>query len=319
MSKETEKAIQHISDILDEATKPIQQPQPPRVASDFASAMKGVIQAADDAESVRQHALDGAARYQGSQAYEDAVHDADAHYSESIKGLADAAKPAIQGIVGEMLREYQKNAMQPLPDNVFRLAQTFNMISRPGADVYQRYQNVFQDFPAAMEVLVSKYKADQPTYVPRFPDGVPFTPTEQLSDAEVQAFCDRLLRNSYTLIDSLVGDKFDQITEAQTNGIRNAANPIDVLRVTAMANGDGEVQNFLENVDSAYRPSIQDEAPEDGMERKYRESQSYQEIISAAEEQANGAHKASREYLDSICAADEQGSDEFHGCLIPKE
>lgn len=282
MSKETEKAIQHISDILDEATKPIQQPQPPRVASDFSSTMKSVIQAADDAESVRQHDLDGAVRYQGSQAYEDAVHDADARYSSSLQSVQSSAKAALKGIIGEMVSEYQKNALRPLPDDVFRQAQTFSMISRPSVDAYRRYQSAFQDYPSAMEVLVSKYKADLPNYIPRDADGAAFAPMEQLSGNEIQNFCDRLLQNSFMLIDGLTGGKMNPIQSAQVNGIRSATDPVDVLQEAALVNTTAEVQRVLENVDSTYRPSAQAEAPEDEMERKYQAAKNYQEIVESA-------------------------------------
>lgn len=286
MSEKAEKAVQHISDILDEATKPIQQPQPPRVASDFSSTMKTVVQAADDAESVRQHDLDAAVRYKGSQAYEDAIHDADARYSNSLESVQSSAKAALKGIVGEMMSEYQKNMLRPLPDDIFRQAQTFSMIFHPTADAYRRYLSAFQDYPSATEILVSKYKADLPDYVPKDPDGAVFAPMERLSGEGVQNFCDRLLQNGFMLIDGLTGGKMNPILSAQVNGIRSATDPLDVLRLVSMANSVGAVQEFLENVDSAYRPSTQAEVPEDSMEHKYEASQNYQEIVSAAHKQA---------------------------------
>ena len=321
MSEKTEKAVQHISDILDEATTPVQQPQPPRVASDFSSAMKSVVQSADSAESIRQHNIDAAVRYQGSQAYEDAIKVANQHYESAMSSLESGAKAALKGIVGEMMREYETNAMEPLPDGILKQLQTFNMIQHPSAEVYERYQQIFQDYPNATEVLCSKYESEESDgYVPKYVgSGAAFAPMKQLTGDEIQGFCSRLLKNSFALVESLANGKGNAISAAQIDAIRNADNPIRVLSAVAMANSDTETMRVLEQIDSHYKPSLQQDAPEDSMERKYEASAHYQEVLNAANEQAKAAYEASRNYLDTICAADEQPLVKSHGYLIPKE
>lgn len=321
MSEKTEKAVQHISDILDEATKPIQQPQPPRVASDFSGAMKSVVQSADDAENIRQHDIDAAALYQGSQAYEDATKAANRRYESNMSGIVSSAKAALKGIIGEMLREYEANTMKPLPDGILNQLQTFNMIRHPSAETYERYQQIFQDYPNATEVLCSKFKNEESEgYVPRYSgsDAV-FAPMEQLTGVEIQGFCNRLLKNSFALVESLADGKGNAISAAQINAIRNADNPIRVLSAVSMANSDSETMKVLKQIDSHYKPSLQQDAPEDSMERKYEADAHYQEMLNAANEQSKAAYKASRNYLDTLCAADEQPLVKSHGYLIPKE
>lgn len=285
MSEKTEKAVQHISDILDKATKPVSLPQPPQVASDFSSTMKSVVQSADDAATLRQHDFDAAVSYQGSQAYEDATKAANQRYESTMLRLGSSAKAALKGIIGEMLREYETNTMRPLPDDILRQLQTFNMIQHPSAEIYERYQSIFQDYPSAVEVLCSKYENEESEgFIPKYSgSGAVFTPMKQLSGNEIQGFCARLLKNSFALIDDLANGKGNAVSAAQIDAIRKANDPVHVLSATAMADSDAETMKVLEQIDSQYKPSMQGDAPEDSMERKYQANRNYQEITDAAE------------------------------------
>lgn len=284
--EKTAKALEDIDKKLDEHFKPVPPSTPPQCARMFSDALKGFLEAVRSAKDVRQHAIEQAEPYKGSQAYSGIVADADSKYADDVSSLQKQAKAAVKAAIALFRDQYTKNTMRPVPDDVLKEVQMFSMLIHPSASQYQRYERVFRDFPQAQEILVSKYDADmEPTgdgkkgYVPKFENGITFTPYRPMSDAEIQDSLDRLQKNAYHLIDNVDSDSI--MANAQRTAVEKAVTPAETL---AGVNVDytEKAERLLSAIDWTYRPSTKEENPEDAAEEKYNRDKSYHDMLDEA-------------------------------------
>ena len=297
--KRTADALESIDKRLESAFEPKEIPALPQCVRAYADIMRHFLDAVDNVQDRRDADIRREEPYRGSAGYDAEVADIQSRCNEKIDGLKENAKQGIKAVCAVMRDTYEQGISQAVPDDVLRSVQLFSALQHPSADQYSRFQRIFQDFPAAQEVLVNKYDADaaktadgKPGYIPKYggPDGaVAFSPERPMSDSEVQAKLNGLQRAAYALIDRAGGD--NAVMNVVADHVLNAADPVEAIRATVSC-GRADADRFVRAIDFSYRPSVQAEAPEDTTAKQYEWDKELDEQTQAAQQNPADAAKA---------------------------
>lgn len=264
-----------------------------KLAESLSSILKGFLDGVSDAEKARQSDLQRAKPYEGSPAFTQSKASADEVYSGTVSSLATASKKAVKSTIAALRERYESGELHTIPEPVMQQLHIFNMLKRPTASQYAHYQRIFQKYPQAQEILVNKYDFDKdgdPSYIPKFGDGVSFEPYKPLSDADVQARLDSLLRSSYSLIDYVT--KSDGTTENPiAENVKNAKDPVEVISATCSWETP-ETQEFLGTVDRNFAPGESEKTPEDEVVEKYEADRAYEAEVEAGKADPADLEKA---------------------------
>jgi hypothetical protein len=283
MSLYPEKELKRIGDLLDSRFK---EPDPvplPKATENYGNAIRLYFDKLNVAYSKYSMKLDSIEQYKGSPYYESAEQSAKAEYEAS----AESAKRDTIGLIGESIEQLRQNyvalTQKSIPADVMQQMQVFNMLKHPTADQYERYQEAFRGYPSAMEVLCNKYDEEaKPAkemgkdeygfnaevlvskgYVPRYKTSTPFCPTRPLTYGDVNALLGRLSKNAENIFATnlpgeLAATEFSKrggyANAAVVRGVMKAKTPEDIMSAVALAN-DGEISDFLHQVDTNYKPS----------------------------------------------------------------
>ncbi len=253
-----------------------------RLAESLSSILKGFLESVSDAQKIRQNDLKRIAQFEGSRAYASEEKSANEVYGRSVEGLATASKAAVKSAVRALRERYESGELSAIPPEVMQQLQLFNMLKHPSASQYQHYQRIFQKYPQVQEVLVDKYDFDKdsdPSYVPKFGDGATFEPYKPLSDADVQARLDSLLRSSYSLIDG-VAEGDSAIENSIAKNVAKAESPTEAIRATCSWELP-ETEEFLGTVDRNFAPGESETSPEDKAIAQYESDKMYTASVEA--------------------------------------
>lgn len=300
--EKTAKALEGIDKKLDEHFNPAPPSTPPQCARMFSDTLREFLEGVRSANEIRQHVVKAAEPFKGSTGYDRLIEDADDKYHADVSGLQEDTKAAVKAAISLFRDLYEKNTMRSVPSDVMQQLQVFSMLVHPSADQYAKYQKIFQDYPSAMEVLCSKYDADmeptsdgKPGYAPK--NGVlPFAPNRGMSDAEVSAALDMLLRNAYSMIDGACSDNPGLVTAAQIRKAEQATNPVQMISAVNV-DYDAKTERLLSAVDFEYRPSTKEESPEDVAEEEYRRDKAHRDMVEEAAARQPDPQKALEYYL----------------------
>lgn len=292
---DTEKYLKSIDKRLSEHFAPAKEDDPPECAKAFYDVMRKFLDGETAAEDMRDRSLSEAKIFEGSSGYQGLVDSANAKFQNDVAGLQQAAKAALKTSM-ELFRESrERTSAKPLPDDIMQQVQLFSLLQHPTASQYKKYEKIFEDYPPAMEILTSKYEFDKnsdPSYVPK--DGAAvYAPTEQMDDSAVQEELQTLYQNAMHIIDGTSEESPSIPVSSAIEASKRAKDPVEMLAAVDLQDA-GFVKKLLRACDHSYRPSTEQENPENEMEAKYEHSSYVERMQNEAEASGQKAAEAAR-------------------------